>query len=301
MKVPLSVKGPSFSRIVAGVMSWGIWGKGFNTKEIQQLIEKCLELGITTFDHADIYGHYTTEADWGKAYKLSSIDREKIEIVTKCGINLMTPNRPQYKLNSYNTSGQHILDSVDRSLSNLQVEYIDLLLIHRPDSLMNAAEVAEAVEQLKSSGKVVHFGVSNFSPSEFELLDSYTPLVTNQVEVSLLHLDPIYDGTFDQCQRLQIRPMAWSPMGGGKMFDMEHDRIKEIHTKGEEICKRYDHTFQLDQLLLAWLLKLPSGILPVIGTGRIDRLEKSAAAIDINISREEWYDLLEVARGHQIA
>lgn len=282
-------------------MSWGEWGKKFDAVQTQQMIEKCLELGITTFDHADIYGHYTTEADWSKGYKLSGIDRATIEIVTKCGIKLTTPNRPDYKIKSYNTSRQHILDSVDRSLSNLQTDYIDLLLIHRPDPLMNAAEVAEAFEKLKSSGKVLHFGVSNFSPSEYELLDSYTPLVTNQVEASLLHLDPLYDGTFDQCQRLQARPMVWSPMGGGKVFGREQEDVIAIRAKGAEICKRYDDAFQLDQLLLAWLMKLPCGILPVVGTTRMDRLSKAAEAVDISITYEEWYELLEVARGHEIA
>jgi len=301
MKVSLSSNGPSFSRIVAGVMSWGEWGRKFDQVETQSLIEKCLELGITTFDHADIYGHYTTESDWGKGYKLAAIDRARIEIVTKCGINLTTPNRPDYKIKSYNTSRQHILDSVDRSLNNLQTDYIDLLLIHRPDPLMNAAEVAEAFEQLKSSGKVLHFGVSNFTPSQYELLDSYTPLVTNQVEASLLHLDPIYDGTFDQCQQLQVRPMAWSPIGGGKVFGMEQEDVIAIRAKGSEICNRYDNTFQLDQLLLAWLMKLPCGILPVVGTTKIERLEKAVAATGISITNEEWYELLEVARGHEVA
>lgn len=301
MKVQLSSNGPSLSRIVAGVMSWGEWGRKFDPVPVQEMIEKCLELGITTFDHADIYGHYTTESDWGKGYKLSLIDREKIEIVTKCGINLTTPNRPDYTIKSYSTQRQHILDSVDRSLSNLQTDYIDLLLIHRPDPLMNAAEVAEVIEQLKTAGKVLHFGVSNFTPSQFELLDSYTPLVTNQVEASLLHLNPIYDGTFDQCQRLQIRPMAWSPIGGGKVFSMEQEEVIAIQSKGKEICKRYDNAFELDQLLLAWLMKLPCGLLPVIGTTKISRLTKAAAAINIAITNEEWYELLEVARGHEVA
>jgi len=301
MKVALSANGPSFSRIVAGSMLWGQWGRKFDPVQMQEITEQCVELGITTFDHADIYGHYTTEADWGKGYKLSLIDREKIEIVTKCGIKLTTPNRPDYKIKSYNTSRQHILDSVDRSLRNLQSDYIDLLLIHRPDPLMDAAEVAEAIETLKSSGKVLHFGVSNFTPSQYELLDSYTPLVTNQVEISLLHLDTIYDGTLDQCQRLQVRPMAWSPIGGGKVFSMEQEDVIAIRAKGEEICKRYDNAFELDQLLLAWLMKLPSGILPVVGTGRVDRLAKAVAATEINITHEEWYELLEVARGHEIA
>jgi len=221
--------------------------------------------------------------------------------VTKCGINLITPNRPAYKIKSYNTAANHIQESVDRSLANLNTDYIDLLLIHRPDPLMDAAEVADIVEQLKSAGKVKHFGVSNFTPSQYELLDSYTPLVTNQVEVSLLHTDPIYDGTFDQCQRLQVRPMAWSPMGGGKIFGMEQEDLFPIQAKAGEIIKRYDHAFEMDQLLLAWLMKLPCGILPVIGTGRIDRLEKAAAAVDIDITRDEWFELLEAARGHEVA
>lgn len=301
MKVTIAPEGPSLSRIVAGVMSWGVWGRKFNTTEIQGLIEKCISLGITTFDHADIYGHYTTEADWGKAFKSSSVSREDIEIVTKCGINLITPNRPQYQIKSYNSTAEHIITSVDQSLTNLETDYIDLLLIHRPSPLMNAAEIASAFEQLKANGKVRHFGVSNFTPAQYELLDSFTPLVTNQVEASLLHRDCIYDGTFDQCQRLKIKPMAWSPLGGGKVFNLEQEEVFPIQKKAAEIIKRYDGAISMDQLLLAWLMKLPCGILPVIGTGRMDRLQRAAAAVDIDITNEEWFELLEAAAGHEVA
>ena len=301
MKVNISPQGPSLSRIVAGVMSWGVWGRKLSTAEIQSLIEHCIGLGITTFDHADIYGHYTTEADWGKAYKASNIDRSDLEIVTKCGINLITPNRPQYKIKSYDTSTEHITTSVERSLKNLETDYIDLLLIHRPSPLMHAAEVAEVIERLKASGKVKHFGVSNFTPAQFELLNRYTPLVTNQVEASLLHRHPIEDGTFDQCQRLQIRPMAWSPLGGGKVFNLEQEEVFPIQAKAAEIIKRYDGEISMDQLMLAWLLKLPCGILPVIGTGRKDRLESAAASVKIEITNEEWFELLESAVGHEVA
>ncbi|MBT8218252.1 MAG: aldo/keto reductase [Bacteroidia bacterium] len=301
IQVNLTETGPAFSRIVSGVMTWGVWGKKYNTAEMQQLIEECVESGISTFDHADIYGGYTTEEEWGKALKASYIDRKDIQIITKCGIKLTTPNRPTYKIKSYDTSADHIQLSVENSLRYLQTDYIDLLLIHRPDPLLDPEAVAEVIENLKGQGKVKWFGVSNFTKDQFELLNSYTPLTTNQIEASLLHLEPLYDGTLDQCQQLLIRPMAWSPIGSGKIFDLEQKEILKIRAKADEICQRYDNTFHVDQLLLAWLMKHPSGILPVIGSGRIARIQKAIAACDITITREEWFEMLEASRGHEIA
>lgn len=301
IQVKLTKNGPSISKIVAGVMSWGIWGKKYDTAQMQQLIEECVDSGISTFDHADIYGHYTTEQEWGKAFKSSSLNRANVQIITKCDINLITPNRPKNNINHYDSSSKHIEQSVNSSLSNLQSDYIDILLIHRPDPLLRAEEVASVIEKLKKEGKVKYFGVSNFTTHQFALLNSFTPLITNQIEASLLHFEPIFDGTLDQCQQLGIRPMAWSPLGGGKVFKLEQEQILAIRTKADEICQRYDNKFHLDQLLLAWLMKLPSGIIPVIGSGKIKRIRKAIEACSINISRQEWFELLEASRGHEVA
>lgn len=288
------------SRIVFGVMKWGVWGHNLPTDAMQKLIEQSVQLGVTSFDHADIYGHYTTEAAFGAALKNKSSLREKIEIVTKCGIKMLTPNRPNHKIKSYDSSRSHILASVERSLQNLHTDYIDLLLIHRPSPLMNPVEIAEAFETLRQSGKVKHFGVSNFTPSQFAMLNHYFKLETNQVEASILHHEPFFDGTFDQCLQNDIPPMAWSPLGGGSIFtDLESEQVQRIRKTAENLGEKY-HA-DIDQILLAWLLKHPSKIYPVLGTARIERVQKAVDAMQIDLTQEEWFELLEAARGHEVA
>ena len=169
------------SRIILGVMKWGIWGKGLTPKEMLEIIAQSVDLGLYTFDHADIYGDYTTEAAFGEALALQPEFKRKVKLITKCGIRLVSSNRPENKLKSYNTSRDYIVESVDRSLKNLRVEHVHMLLIHRPSPLMHPEEIAEAFEKLQRAGKVLHFGVSNFTPSQFELLNEYFPLQTNQV------------------------------------------------------------------------------------------------------------------------
>jgi predicted oxidoreductase len=288
------------SRIVFGVMKWGVWGHNLPTGEMQKLIEQSIELGVTSFDHADIYGHYTTEAAFGEALKNKASLREKIQLVTKCGINLVTPNRPNYKVKSYDSSRSHILASVETSLKNLHTDYIDLLLIHRPSPLMNPAEIAETFEELRQAGKVKFFGVSNFTPSQFEMLNSQFKLETNQVEASVLHCEPFFDGTFDQCLRHSIAPMVWSPLGGGQIFtDLEDEQVQRIRKVAEILGKKYEA--DIDQILLAWLLKHPSKIHLVLGTARIERVKKAVDALQIDLTQEEWFELLEAARGHEVA
>jgi predicted oxidoreductase len=288
------------SRIVFGVMKWGVWGHNLPMIEMQKLIEESIELGVTSFDHADIYGHYTTEAAFGEALKNRASLREKIEIVTKCGINLITPNRPNYKVKSYDSSRSHILKSVETSLKNLHTDYIDLLLIHRPSPLMNPMEIAETFHELRQAGKVKFFGVSNFTPSQFEMLNGYFKLETNQVEGSVLHYEPFFDGTFDQCLKNRIAPMVWSPLGGGQVFtDLEDEQVKRIRKVAENLGEKYDA--DIDQILLAWLLKHPSKIHLVLGTARIGRVKKAVDAMQIDLTQEEWFELLEAARGHEVA
>ena len=296
----LSPHGPTFSRLVWGVMTWGVWGKNYSTQEMLRLIEYGVEHGITTFDHADIYGHYTTEAEFGQALKGRSGLRQKMQLVTKCGIKLVTPNRPQYTFHGYDTSREHIRWSVEQSLKNLQTDYLDLLLIHRPSPLMHPDDIAEEMGQLMKEGKVRHFGVSNFTPSQFQMLRSRIPLVTNQVEASLLHLDPFWDGTLDQLLEHNIQPMVWSPLGGGKMFtDQEDERVLRIRKVAAELAEtRAGAT--IDQILLAWLLMHPSGILPVLGTGRAERMESAIKALRIQLTRDEWFMLWTASMGEEV-
>lgn len=203
------------SKIIAGCMSLGKWGIGMNSQQYLSHIKGCIELGITTFDHADIYGHYTTEFEFGDALKSDKSLRQTIQLISKCGICLVTPNRPLHRIKYYDTSKTHILSSVEKSLENLGTDYLDLLLIHRPDPLMNPHEIAEAFRILKESGKVLHFGVSNFSQSQLLLLNSYFPIEVNQFEASILQTKSFFDGVTDSCITHGIQGQAWSPLAAG--------------------------------------------------------------------------------------
>jgi len=288
------------SKIVAGCMNWGEWGANLSTGQSQKLIEDCLSIGVTSFDHADIYGHYTTETLFGNAIKKKNALREKMQLITKCGIRLITPNRPENMIKSYKTTSQYIIKSVEQSLQNLQTNYIDLLLIHRPSPLMDPSEIAEAFTSLKSSGKVLHFGVSNFSTTQFEMLHAVFPLQTNQIEVSPLHLASFVNGTLDQCILHKIPPMAYSTLARGKFFlKQPEERVKRINRVSKALADKYK--VSLDQVLTAWLLKHPSGILPIIGSTRIDRIQSAVDALSITITDEEWFKIWEASTGKEVA
>ena len=299
--VSLSAQGPIISPIVLGVMKWGAWGRRMNGEQMLSLIEQSIELGVTTFDHADIYGHYTTEAEFGAAWKGRPQLRQKTQIVTKCGICMVAPNRPQYHLKSYDTSAAHIRSSVEQSLRNLHTDYIDLLLIHRPDPLLHPDEVAAVFHDLRREGKVRHFGASNFTPSQFEVLNARFPLVTNQVKANAMYLAPFHDGTFDQCLLRRIQPMAWSPLGGEHFFTKPDDpQVSRIRTACARIAASRLGA-GIDQVMLAFLLRHPAGIVPVIGTGNIERVQASLGALRIELSREEWFEIWTASAGEEPA
>jgi len=290
--------GIELSPIIAGVMSWGVWGSDLAAKDMQDLINHYLELGVDTFDHADIYGHYTTEEAFGNALKLDGTLRQKMKLITKCGINLTTPNRPQYQMKSYSTDRNHILKSVDKSLENFNTDYIDVLLIHRPSPLMNPHEIAEAFSTLKRNGKVLNFGVSNFSAAQFDVLNSCFELCTNQVEASVLHLDPFLDGTFDTCLKNKIIPTIWSPLAGGKVFKEKNERISRLVKVIDELEEKYD--LHLDQILLSWLMTHPAKLIPVIGTTNKERIVKSVAATKVKLENEDWFKIWEASTGVEV-
>lgn len=303
MQVPslsLQKQGPVCSRLVLG--AWRLANWQMTTLEIQQLLHTCLELGITTIDHADIYGDYTCEGLFGAVLKAEPGLREHLQLISKCGIQLVSPHRPAHTLKYYDTSRAHILNSVDNSLRQLQTDYLDLLLIHRPDPFMNADETAAAFIQLVRSGKVRSVGVSNFTPSQFELLQSRLdfPLVTNQVEISIMHLEAFLDGTLDQCQRLRIAPMAWSPLGGGALFqgsDLKAERLRKVLTDvGNQL-----NGASIDQVALAWLLSHPANIVPIIGSGKLDRIRSAAAATALTLTREQWFTLWTASTGCEVS
>ena len=271
----------SFSRIIHGLWRLSDWKQ--SKEDTLSLIQHNIENGITTFDHADIYGSYTCEALFGEALALQPSLREKMEIVTKCGIVLPSDNRPEHKTHHYNTSKKHILTSVEHSLQQLKTDYIDLLLIHRPDPFMNGEEVAEAFTQLKEEGKVRHFGVSNFKDHQWNMLQSYLPfpLITNQIELSAYHLENFEDGTLNLCQEKRVAPMAWSPLAGGAIFKGEDEKAVRLqHT----LKKVQEETGAkgIDQVLYAWLLNHPANIMPIVGSGKKERIQHAIDSLPSN-------------------
>jgi predicted oxidoreductase len=287
------------SPIVAGMMNLAAWN--LSTAQTGDFIKQCLDIGVTTFDHADIYGGYTCEEIFGRALAADPGLRPKMQLISKCGIQLLSPNRPNVYVKHYNTSRDHIIASAERSLRNLHTDYLDLLLIHRPDPLMDADAVAEAFSQLREAGKVRHFGVSNFTPWQFDLLASRLdfPLVANQVEFSVMHLEPLHDGVFDQCQRLGVTPMAWSPLGGGAIFHSDEARARRLRDALEQVGEEMGGA-GVDQAALAWLMAHPGGVIPVLGTGKIERLERAVAAANMTLTRQQWFTIWEASAGHEV-
>lgn len=288
-----------FSRIIHGLWRLADWN--LSTSDTQTLIEQCLEKGITTFDHADIYGDYSCEGLFGQALAQKPSLRESMQLVTKCGIKLTSDKYPERKINFYDTSKQHIINSANQSLKNLNTDYVDVLLIHRPDPFMNPQEVADAFIQLKEEGKVRYFGVSNFKRSQFDLLQSFLPfpLITNQIEISPTYLNHFEEGTIEQCQQHKIAPMAWSPLGGGSIFTAEDERSIRVRNKlieiGEEIGAK-----SLDQVAYAWLLAHPATIMPIVGSGKMNRIEAAIDALDLEMNRMQWFQILEASKGRPV-
>ena len=285
----------TFSPIIIGTMRWGIWGANHSKEKVQKLIETCLSEGLYTFDHADIYGDYTTEKLFGDALSEMHIKREEIQLISKCGIEMPCKNR-NYQIKSYNYSKEHIMKSVENSLENLQTDYLDLLLLHRPSPLMNPREIAETFDELREQKKVRHFGVSNFSVSQFELINDAFPLVTNQVEISINHTDAFYNGTLDQMLLKKLRPMAWSVMGNYfTQPSAQNARIKKVL---DELCTKYGA--EENHILLAFLFLHPAQILPVIGTSKGKTIKDLKKSLDLKLDREDWFRLLQASEGKEV-
>lgn len=298
-KVSIAPQGPDFSELVQGYWRMAEWG--MSPQQRLSFLKQHVELGVTTVDHADIYGNYQCETLFGEALALDKSMREQIEIVTKCGVHLCGDRTPDRKINHYETSRKHILTSVNHSLSRLNIENIDVLLIHRPDALMVADEVADTFLELRKSGKVTHFGVSNHTPRQLELLQSRLdiPLVTNQVEINPLNFDVVDDGTLDQMQTLNTRPMAWSCLAGGGIFSGNSE--KEIRVREElEAIKCEIGAESIDQVIYAWVRRLPSNPLPIIGSGKIDRVQTAIGALKFELTREQWYRVWVASKGHGV-
>ena len=285
----------NLSPIIAGAMNWGVWSRSFTTAEMAEMIHSCIEYGITTFDHADIYGGYTTEADFGKAFTQSGIKRENVQIISKCGIQHTIGNRNN-KVKHYDYSKEYIINSAEASLKYLETDYLDILLLHRPSPLMNPDEIAEAIEKLKKEGKIRHFGVSNFTNSQTELIKSRTEVYCNQIEFSATCYEPMLDGSLDYMTLNNIKPLAWSPIGC--IFKEDTEQTQRLKKLLMELVVKYEVT--ADVILLAWILRHPAGIIPVTGSTSPERLKNQMKATEVDLELEDWFAIWTESMGNKV-
>jgi predicted oxidoreductase len=288
-------------------MAYGVWrlSEATDTSVNANLarIESCLAQGITTFDHADIYGDYSCEALFGQAIKAQPNLKDRIEIVTKTDIMLLSAQWPDTRVKHYDTSPAHVKASVDRSLSRIGVDVIDLLLIHRPDPLMDAHALGECLDALIDCGKLRGVGVSNFMPWDVDLLQSCMKhkLQIQQLELSLLHTAPFINGQIAHAQQHRMPVMAWSPLGGGRLH-------AQAQTPGTAAARLAPKLMELAQaagtdttaVAMAWLMHHPAQVLPVMGSNQAERIALFADASRVPMDRQTWYQLYELANGHEV-
>jgi predicted oxidoreductase len=285
----------SLSRLI-----YGMWRIGddadTSTSHVQAKIESCLSQGITTMDQADIYGGYEAEEILGNALKGTNL-RDKIEIVTKCDIVAPAGRYSDAKVKYYDTSRAHVMASVEHSLRLMGTDYVDLLLIHRPDPMMDAEETGAALDEIVASGKAKSVGVSNFKLHDWTLLQSAmsSPLVTNQIELSLLAHEGFTNGDVAYLQERKVAPMAWSPLGGGSIFSQENKVLMNALKAIGEVSG-VDET----AVAVAWLLAHPAKIMPVMGTNSLARIGKISDALKVKMDRETWFELYSIALGSEV-
>ncbi|MDR7209635.1 aldo/keto reductase [Flavobacterium piscis] len=284
------------SPIISGTMNWGLWDKNLTSKEMENMIQICIENKITTFDHADIYGNYTTEADFGIAFHNSKIPREKLQLITKCGIQMVTESRNN-KIKHYDYSKDYIIWSVEESLKKLKTDYVDVFLLHRPSPLMQADEIVEAVEKLKSEGKIIDFGLSNFTSSQTELIRQKTEVSYNQVQFSATHFESMIDGSLDYMQAHEIRPLSWNPLG--TVFREDTKKTRRLKKLLSTLVEKY--SLGSDTLLLAWILKHPAGVIPIAGTVNVARIQSLMKAVELELDKEDWFAIWTESMGDDVA
>ena len=288
------------SRIV-----YGMWRVGDDSdtsaEHVQAKLEACLEQGITSIDQADIYGGYTAEAILGDCLKLAPHLRDKLELVTKCDIVAPMGRYSDARVKYYDTSKQHITQSVDTSLKEMHTDRVDLLLIHRPDPFMDAIETGRALDDLVQSGKVLNVGVSNFKLHDWELLQSAmtNKLVTNQIELSVLATDGFVNGDIAYLQQKAVSPMAWSPLGGGELFNGSNEDAANVWAVLAKIGEAQGAS--VEAVAVAWLLAHPSNIIPVMGTNNIERIAALSEATKVDIDRQTWFQIYTASLGHEVA
>lgn len=292
-KIYLSDSGPKVSPAVYGFYRWN--GSYVNEDVMERIVRLCLDLGINTFDHGDTYGDYMCEEIFGNVLKNGGIKRESVVLFTKCGINIPNRSRPDYRVKHYDTSKEHILNSLDNSLRKLRTDYIDVFLLNQLDPLSNLEETAAALQKLKESGKIKNVGVVNFSVFQHQLLSSYLriPIVTNHIELNLLNTSAFDNGQVDYIKQKYMRPLATSPLAEGKIANSSEKIPLRIRGKLEELAGKYNSHFE--SVAIAWLVKL--GALPLIGTIDEQRIRNIAEAFRVNLDRQDWYELYSVSRG----
>lgn len=285
------------SQVVMGCMR--IADAGITENELLTLVEACLDMGVTSIDHAPVYGGYTCEKIFGDAVLRKRPElREKMQLITKAGI--VCPGHEGNRTIYYNSTKAEILKEMDQSLEKLGTDHVDLLLIHRPDPLADPAETADALETVVKEGKALHVGVSNFMPSQTAMLQSCLsiPLVTNQVELSVKNTENFFNGVVDDAFTRRIPLMAWSPLGGGEVFCSQEEKFVRLRSVLTEIAQ--EHGTSMDEVMYAWLFRHPVRIAALTGTMNVNRIRAAADAADLELSYDEWYRILEASRGFSV-
>lgn len=291
----------TYSKIIQGFWRLNDWQ--MSAQSLNRYLHQLVELGVTTMDHADIYGDYRCEQLFGEALALSLELRDQIELVSKCGIILPTDKFAQFDGHRYDLSKHHMVEAVNRSLQNLQTDTLDTLLIHRPSPLMNPDEVRDALDVLVEEGKIKSFGVSNFNHAQYDLLSQgirshKLHIAVNQLEVSPYHATPIYDGTIDHMYKDEVKIMAWSPLAGGKLLNLEDEKSKRVMAVISPLAYKYN--VAPASIVTAWLLKHPATIMPIMGTRQIERMQDAVKGLELTITDQEWFDIYVAVLGHDI-
>ena len=293
-KVYLSDSGPKVSPAIYGFYRWDAAEVSNAAEIMEKIVNLCLDLGINTFDHADVYGSYRCEELFGKVMDRKSFKREDIVLFTKCGLRIPDVSQPDVRVNHYDTSSVHILKSIDNSLRRLKTDYIDIFLLDHLDHISNLEEAAYTLRQLKESGKIKNIGIANFSVSQHQLLAAYLnlPIVTNHIELNLLNVSAIDSGQIDYIKQRYMHPLASAPLAAGRIANGIDDLAVRVRNKLKALCSKYDS--DIESIAVSWLVKL--GALPLIGTTNEQRIRNIVSSFDINLDHQDWYELYNTTK-----
>ena len=292
-KIYLSDSGPKISPAIYGFWRWSNEGET-TLAEMEKITNLVLGLGINAFDHADIYGHYQAEELFGKIIKQKSFKREEIVLFTKSGLRKIHPSQPDIRVEHIDTSKEHIVKSLEESLRKLNTDYIDIFLLNGYDHLANLEETAYTLDSLKDAGKIKHIGVTNFTVFQYQLLESYlrSRIVTNHIELNLLNTTSLENGQLDYIKQRYSKPIAWSPLSGGRILNGSDEKAVRVRNKLEEVGGRYGAN--VETMAVSWIVK--AGALPLIGTLEETRIRNAVKAFEINLDNQDWYEILDSSK-----